>query len=527
MKKSKICLVILFITLLIANVSFALSDLLNVELEGDTIHWEIFEGANEYVFSIDNLTLTTKGTTISGFSNFLDQYGFSSGTYDISLYAVDSNEVPISNTWTGTYTYTALNPQLSTPTNLSWNGLVASWSAVSNATSYYIVVSENYSNTVLRETITTNSYDLSSDVDFTYGNTYSFYVKACGEGYPSSEYSDWCHMFYSDPSNTIGDIPNVSISGDVLSWGKYGRSNRFIVKVGNGTFSRPGFYTINLNDACLYFGFVTGDYTVKLYAVENDDTTVVSNVWEGSYHYVNNNPQLSAPTNVRWDGTKARWDAVTGATKYELYLFKNKEASNFYYKDDITNTYLDLGELGQLDNTNRFRFFVVAKSDTNPTSEDSEFSAYYLNGVVLGKITFRGMSAGIVSWDSYEGANDYVCFVDSQEFRTNGETSFNLFDFVSDDATSARVKITAYNNTTVLTDTYEVLIRFNSNMKGDLDNDKSITIVDVRLLLQNYINAGGNTSWSSTDLSIMDMDEDNKINIIDVRLLLQQYINNN
>ena len=61
--------------------------------------------------------------------------------------------------------------------------------------------------------------------------------------------------------------------------------------------------------------------------------------------------------------------------------------------------------------------------------------------------------------------------------------------------------------------------------KGDLDGDEDITIVDVRLLLQAYINGCGTDGWSEQDLELMDMDEDGIINIIDVRLLLQIFIN--
>ena len=59
-------------------------------------------------------------------------------------------------------------------------------------------------------------------------------------------------------------------------------------------------------------------------------------------------------------------------------------------------------------------------------------------------------------------------------------------------------------------------------LKGDLNSDDSISILDVRLLLQAYING---TSFSEKQLEIMDMNEDGEVNILDVRLLLQLYIN--
>ena len=62
-------------------------------------------------------------------------------------------------------------------------------------------------------------------------------------------------------------------------------------------------------------------------------------------------------------------------------------------------------------------------------------------------------------------------------------------------------------------------------MKGDLEGSKTITILDVRLLLQAYINSTETTTWTNEDLYVMDMDGNKKINILDVRLLLQEYIN--
>ncbi len=56
--------------------------------------------------------------------------------------------------------------------------------------------------------------------------------------------------------------------------------------------------------------------------------------------------------------------------------------------------------------------------------------------------------------------------------------------------------------------------------------NKNRDIIDVRLLLQKYINSSDMTDYTETELQIMDMDSNDIIDIIDVRLLLQEYINN-
>ena len=60
---------------------------------------------------------------------------------------------------------------------------------------------------------------------------------------------------------------------------------------------------------------------------------------------------------------------------------------------------------------------------------------------------------------------------------------------------------------------------------GDIDGNGSIEILDVRLLLQAYINSSPSTVWTPEQLAKMDMNNDETITILDVRLLLQKYIN--
>ena len=62
-------------------------------------------------------------------------------------------------------------------------------------------------------------------------------------------------------------------------------------------------------------------------------------------------------------------------------------------------------------------------------------------------------------------------------------------------------------------------------LRGDLDGNGKIEILDVRLLLQAYINSSSSTVWAEDKLVVMDMNEDGKVDILDVRLLLQVYIN--
>ena len=72
---------------------------------------------------------------------------------------------------------------------------------------------------------------------------------------------------------------------------------------------------------------------------------------------------------------------------------------------------------------------------------------------------------------------------------------------------------------------YSPEIVLSSSSLGDLNDDGDITLLDVRLLLQAYINSSASTEWTPNQLATMDMNHDGLINILDVRLLLQAYIN--
>ncbi len=59
---------------------------------------------------------------------------------------------------------------------------------------------------------------------------------------------------------------------------------------------------------------------------------------------------------------------------------------------------------------------------------------------------------------------------------------------------------------------------------GDVNKDKNVDVIDLRLLLQTVINRAG-SQWTQEELAIMDLNGDKDIDIVDVRLLLQICIN--
>ena len=83
--------------------------------------------------------------------------------------------------------------------------------------------------------------------------------------------------------------------------------------------------------------------------------------------------------------------------------------------------------------------------------------------------------------------------------------------------------IPTYNS--IATFVFRVVDGVDQTQLGDLDGNGKIEILDVRLLLQAYINSTTSTVWTDEQLALMDMNDDAKVDILDVRLLLQAYIN--
>ena len=62
-------------------------------------------------------------------------------------------------------------------------------------------------------------------------------------------------------------------------------------------------------------------------------------------------------------------------------------------------------------------------------------------------------------------------------------------------------------------------------LRGDVNDDKVVDVLDVRMLLQEVLNAGSDKEYTDDEKIIMDLDLSESIDIIDVRLLLQECIN--
>ncbi len=122
--------------------------------------------------------------------------------------------------------------------------------------------------------------------------------------------------------------------------------------------------------------------------------------------------ELSAPANVRYDGSTIKWDAVENAAKYTIQINDGQEYT-------VSGT-----QYPYASNGTTFSVKVIAVSDTKKIVKSSEsvmqFSA--LPSVAEIRITNEGR----LEWDPVDGATAYLVKVGSTETETTDTTYANL-----------------------------------------------------------------------------------------------------
>ena len=110
----------------------------------------------------------------------LDELDRGSGDYKITISSKKAgNNVSTSQI---VYSYTSSTLQLAAPQNLYWDGAVASWDGVANATSYNVVLTDGKGGAIISKTISATSYDFTENIK----NGAIFKVVAHADGYLDS-----------------------------------------------------------------------------------------------------------------------------------------------------------------------------------------------------------------------------------------------------------------------------------------------------------------------------------------------------
>ena len=128
------------------------------------------------------------------------------------------------------------------------------------------------------------------------------------------------------------------------------------------------------------------------------------------YYYISPFLELGMPTNLRWDGKVARWDAVEGATEgYKVTLYDADGNSVGGYQI-TTNNYYDFSASVQAG----YHFKVVTNktathrgSNANDSDRYTGYSLIFSKMGSEGHLNFRMSEGGNLEWDEVPGATGY------------------------------------------------------------------------------------------------------------------------
>ena len=327
----------------------------NIQLSAEGVLTWNDMGSTTYDIQVDKTALGGTVTKIQGISgtsynliNRFKELKIENGTY---VFYIKENDT---DTTSGDVSFRYVSPEdkLSEPQNLRWDGTVAKWNSVANATEYNVILYTESGSVQLSKTTTATQYDWSTNV---YNEGFWFEVVATGDNYRNSNAAegpkyDIYSCSWTAPPLTGGKAEwNVTLSDDgMLRWNDMGSATYEICvdeTAMGGTVTN--IYGINTNA----FNLINRFKTLKLengtyyFTIKANDTSETSGTI--SFRYVSPESKLSAPQNLQWDGTVAKWDSVANATEYEVRLYSDsgslqlsKTTSETRY-DWSTNVYND------------------------------------------------------------------------------------------------------------------------------------------------------------------------------------------
>ena len=162
-------------------------------------------------------------------------------------------------------------------------------------------------------------------------------------------------------------------------------------------------------------GLSAGTYTATIQFKDLEGKVTVTGTVSFTVTASGGVTKLDKPTNLVWDGTTAKWDAVTGANNYKVILrASEREISGDYAyisNTDITNKSMDYAVYML---PGMYYYFEVAAYNSAHYSETfSGFNSSAKKQIPgsIGTVTGFAWSGNTISWTAVEGATGYDVWV--------------------------------------------------------------------------------------------------------------------
>ncbi len=367
-----------------------------------TLKWNAVTGAAKYeVYRARSLNGDyIKYSTVTGTSYTNTSYIENGNTYYYKVRALDANGT--AGAWSSivSVTYRAASTgTLSAPTvtggNDSQGRPMLKWNAVSGAAKYEVYRARSKNGDYIKySTVTGTNYTNTSYIEN--GNTYYYKVRALDANGTAGAWSSIVSVTYkqtlSAPTVTGG---NDSQGRPTLKWKAVTGAAKYEVYRAR---SRSGEYikystvtgTSYTNTSYIENG---NTYYYKVRALKSDGT---AGAWS-SVVSVTYKQTLSAPAVTGGNDAQGRptlkWNAVSGAAKYEVYRARSKDGDYIKYSTVTGTSYTNIS---YIENGNTYYYKVRAlKSDGTAGAWSSIVS-----------VTYRAASTGTLSAPTVTGGND-------------------------------------------------------------------------------------------------------------------------
>ena len=382
--------------------------------------WDEVAGATGYKVAL----LNSMGQTINEWDNTLtnsrvlqfisemDNKKYDSGRYTIEVIAKDANKKA-----TMSYYYTSNVDKLEEPHGLQWLGNQAAWEYVNDAEvlSYTLYL---YDFNGLVDTITnaTSPCDLS---EYTPQDGWTFAVRAETNGALNDKRNSNIAESPKKGSGTrtvnLVDSHNALnmkvIEGGVLTWDEVIGATGYQVVLKNPIGVEIYRWDNDFTNNARILPIITemdnlkidsGDYRFEVEPKGAGSVAVIAN-----YYYTSDVEQFEAPYNLKWNGSKATWTAVNGASSYDVMLYDfNGQVKTVTVTDD----WYDFSEYNPQDG---WTFKVqadgdgksTAKRSSNATESPAKTTSYNLTVVAYG--TGNLTNTGKVSMETENGTQDF------------------------------------------------------------------------------------------------------------------------
>jgi len=380
--------------------------------------WDPIAGATGYRIDVcvhpGNSVLMTESvgadTTSYALYAELDDRTFDNGDYRVELHVSGANAEYSSSTLI--IYYDSPYEKLQSPTNLRWNGDVAEWDAVTNATRYNVYVCNTTTGDLsVRSNITETSVDLSylSPQDGWY-----FEVAAFDSGYRNSEVSESPRKGGGSRNIVPVDEPGAMnlklLANGTLLWDKFDDATSYRVDI----CQHPGnhvYKSININKNNQYCALIevmdaerlnNGDYRIEVFANGSGSDHPYQSML---MYYDSPYSRLAAPGNPHWNGLFASWDAVPGAEYYNVYVSDPVEGS-MSVKSNVKETFVSLADLEPQEGW-FFEVFAFGSGYRNSTSSESPRRGFFIGVDSYNASLDEPYSGGKVKLETGAEVSDY------------------------------------------------------------------------------------------------------------------------